>query len=73
MREKRRRSEQEHCGYFIGSTYGYKAAEDEAREKALCELVHNGYLTVEQAAGFAGVTKQKILDWIRQYDFDDGE
>ena len=50
-----------------------KAAADEAREKTLCELVHNGYLTVEQATGFAGVTKQKRLDWTRQYDFDDGE
>ena len=50
-----------------------KAAADEAREKTLCELVHNGYLTVEQAAGLAGVTKQKLLDWTRQYDFDDGE
>lgn len=52
---------------------GLKAAADEAREKTLCELVHNGYLTVKQAAGFAGVTKQKLLDWTRQYDFDDGE
>lgn len=52
---------------------GLKAAADEAREKTLCELVHNGYLTVEQAAGFAGVTKQKLLAWTRQYDFDDGE
>ena len=52
---------------------GLKAAADEAREKTLCELVHNGYLTVEQAAGFAGVTKQKLLDWTRQYYFDDGK
>ena len=44
-----------------------KVAAEEVREKTLCELVHNGYLTVEQAAGFAGVTKQKLLDWIRQY------
>lgn len=50
-----------------------KAAAGEAREKVLCELVHKGYLTAEQAAGFAGVTKQKLLDWIRQYYPDDAE
>ena len=44
-----------------------KVAAEEVREKTLCKLVHNGYLTVEQAAGFAGVTKQKLLDWTRQY------
>lgn len=49
-----------------------KAAAEEVREKTLCELVHNGYLTVERAAGFAGVTKQELLDWIRQYYPDDG-
>lgn len=50
-----------------------KAAAEEVREKTLCELVHNGYLTVEQATGFAGVTKQKLLDWTRQYYPDDAE
>lgn len=50
-----------------------KAATEEAREKTLCELVRGGYLTVEQAAGFAGVTKTEFLDWIRQHYPDDGK
>ena len=43
-----------------------KIAADEAREKTLCKLVRDSYLTL--AAQFAGVTQAEFTDWLRQYD-----
>ena len=45
-----------------------KIAADEAREKTLCKLVRDSYLTLERAAQFAGVTQAEFTDWFRQYD-----
>ena len=45
-----------------------KIAADEAREKTLCKLVRDGYLTLECAAQFAGITQAEFTDWLRQCD-----
>lgn len=45
-----------------------KIAADEASEETLCKLVRDGYLTIEHAAQFAGVTQAEFTDWLRQYD-----
>lgn len=45
-----------------------KIAADEAREKTLCKLVRDGYLTLERAAQFAGITQVEFTDRLRQYD-----
>ena len=45
-----------------------KIAADEAREKTLCKLVRDGYLTLERAAQFAGITQAEFTNWLHQYD-----
>lgn len=45
-----------------------KIAADEAREKTLCKLVRDGYLTLERAAQFAGVAQAEFTNWLHQYD-----
>ena len=44
-----------------------KITADEACEEMLCRLVRDGYLAVERAAQFVGVTQAEFTDWLSQY------